>query len=118
MILSATIIGAELASKANSRRIVGKGRIIKSQKALDWLAAARRQIAPIDPLIACPVKVIAGIRYRTMRPDLDASLLFDVLQGVWIVNDRQIVQQDIVREKCGDPCVRVLLHTLPDWPDF
>lgn len=40
-----------------------------------------------------PVRVEADVYYGSWRPDLDASLLYDALQGVLYVNDRQVVEQ-------------------------
>lgn len=86
-------IRGEAASKANSRAIVtrryrdeaGKVRTrpqsIKSDKARDYERAALLQIP-----IACrqrltgPVRVTIRIWYASERPDLDESVLLDVLQ--------------------------------------
>ena len=98
-----TILG-EPASKANSRRIVtvGRGRhaqrrVIKSEKALGWVATARAQIARQRPaaLLEGRLRFEAVIYYRSERPDLDASLLLDVLQGVVFRNDRQCREQHL-----------------------
>jgi Holliday junction resolvase RusA-like endonuclease len=94
------IILGEPASKANSRKAVRFGSrpaFIKSQKARDYEASALIQLRgqlrgrkPID----VPVAVEITIYYVTQRPDLDESLILDILQkaGAY-TNDR------LVREK-------------------
>jgi Holliday junction resolvase RusA-like endonuclease len=87
-----TILG-EPASKANSRRSVligGKPRFIKSKKALDYEKAFIAQCPVINPLVEGDVFVTITIHYRTRRPDLDPSLIYDLLQGRAYVNDRQV----------------------------
>jgi Holliday junction resolvase RusA-like endonuclease len=78
-----TILG-EPASKANSRDIVkiaGRPASIKSEKARDFEANALRQIPPAARVrIACPVRVTLHIFYASERPDLDESVVLDVLQ--------------------------------------
>jgi Holliday junction resolvase RusA-like endonuclease len=93
--LTLTLYG-ELASKANSRKLVtfgGKPRFIKSDKALGWEQSALMQI-PGDhrghfPTGDIGIKVV--IYYPTKKNDVDPSLLFDVLQKAGVIgNDRQI----------------------------
>ena len=89
-----TILG-EPASKANSRRIVKfkkTGRImsIKSKKALSYAESFKQQATSIDPLISADVLLYCKIFYCTRRPDLDESLICDLLQGIAYVNDRQV----------------------------
>lgn len=78
-----TILG-EPASKANSRKIAkiaGRMASIKSEKALDFEANALKQIPPAARVrIACPVRVTMHIFYASERPDLDESVVLDVLQ--------------------------------------
>ena len=86
------IIFGEPASKANSRRAVkigGVSRLIKSKKALDYSAMFKEQARPIDPLIESDVSVSINIFYASRRPDLDESLILDLLQGVLYMKDRQ-----------------------------
>jgi len=89
-----TIYG-EPASKANSRRLVsmgGRPRFIKSKKALLYGRNFDKQ---------CPVRkepfgkkedlaVAMKIFYKTRRPDLDESLILDLLQGRVYENDRSV----------------------------
>lgn len=91
---SATIEG-EPAAKANSRRVVRRGkftRVIKSQKALDYVAQLREQIAPLPPekMLRGRLTLTAHVFYASHRPDLDISLILDALQGVVYTNDRQV----------------------------
>ncbi len=85
----------EPASKANSRQLVAiKGRpaFIKSKKARDYLHSAKLQAQaqwkakPIEGQIAFE----ARIYYASQRPDLDASVILDALQGICYANDRQV----------------------------
>ena len=92
-----TIYG-EPASKSNSRRLVlmkGRPAFIKSKKALDYLKDFNCQCPTLDPLIEDDCAVEMTIYYRTRRPDLDASLLFDALQKKIIKNDRQIKEMHL-----------------------
>jgi Holliday junction resolvase RusA-like endonuclease len=80
-----TILG-EPASKANSRKIVinprtGKTMSIKSDKALSWASNALRQIPPVARLrIEGRITLTLEIFYATERPDMDESIVLDVLQ--------------------------------------
>lgn len=88
-----TTIQGEPASKANSRRIVvrqGSPAVIKSRKALSYASLFRLQARPLKPLLTGDVWVCAHIHYASRRPDLDESLILDLLQGVAYANDRQV----------------------------
>lgn len=83
------IIYGEPASKANSRQLVsfpdGKGgkrpALIKSKKARSYEADALKQIPPAVRLqLEGPVRVTLRIFYASERPDLDESVVLDVLQ--------------------------------------
>lgn len=109
-----TILG-EPASKANSRKIVtigGRPSSIKSEKARDYEKNALKQIPPIARRqIECPVRITLRIFYATQRPDLDESIVLDVLQdryktvGKGDAKKRELVQKGVyvndrqVREK-------------------
>ena len=81
--ITLTILG-EPASKANSRKIVtlnGHASSIKSEKARDFERNALKQIPPAARRrIEGPVRVTLRIFYATERPDLDESVVLDVLQ--------------------------------------
>ena len=68
----------------------GKPRFIKSKKALqyskdfDLQCPTRKEIFDTDLVIAMK------IYYKTRRPDLDESLILDLLQGKVLKNDRSI----------------------------
>ena len=87
-------ITGEPASKSNSRRIVrihGNTRIIKSKKALEYRDNFLSQVRPPDVPIEGDVELEVVVWYKTRRPDLDISLIMDLLQeGQVIKNDRQI----------------------------
>ena len=89
-------IGGEPASKANSRRFVligGKPRFIKSKKALDYTKNFKSQCPTRIELFEEDVFVAIKIYYRSRRPDLDASLLLDLLQDYVYINDRSVKGQ-------------------------
>lgn len=109
-----TILG-EPASKANSREIVtinGRPSSIKSKKALGYERDALSQIPPrARQQLKCEVSVTMRIFYATERPDLDESLILDILQDrfktvkVGATKKRELVQRGVygndrqVREK-------------------
>ena len=87
------ILHGEPASKANSRRLVtirGQARLIKSQKALDYVAAVKRTYPPLVPLLEGDLRMTADVYYASRRPDLDVSLILDALQDIAYKNDRQV----------------------------
>jgi Holliday junction resolvase RusA-like endonuclease len=95
--LSLKIFG-EPASKANSRKVVrigGMSRLIKSKKALSYSDAFKAQAVPISPLMSGDVRVTMKIYYASRRPDLDESLILDLLQDVVYINDRQVKEKHI-----------------------
>jgi Holliday junction resolvase RusA-like endonuclease len=109
----AFVICGEPASKANSRQLVSFGdhpAIIKSKKARSFEKDALRQIPPTARLrFDGPVKVTMRIYYASERPDLDESVVLDILQDRWskskIEGERLLVQAGVykndrqVREK-------------------
>jgi Holliday junction resolvase RusA-like endonuclease len=92
-------IFGEPASKANSRRLVaraGRPMFIKSEKALTYAESFKQQCThnvhtPFD----CDVCVEMTIYYASRRPDLDESLVLDLLQGIAYLNDRQVKRKVI-----------------------
>lgn len=87
------ILHGEPASKANSRRLVTirrQARLIKSQKALDYVAAVKRTYPPLVPLLEGDLRMTADVYYASRRPDLDVSLILDALQDIAYKNDRQV----------------------------
>lgn len=105
-----TILG-EPASKANSRKIVtigGRPKPIKSPKARNYEADALMQI-PLAARVRMegPVRVALRIWYASERPDLDESVVLDVLQDRYspakkdkagnVVRERQLLQPGVYR---------------------
>lgn len=98
--LSLCILG-EPASKANSRKMVyvrGKPLFIKSEKALAYAKAFKQQAQAAQAanvMLDGDVAVHMKIYYASRRPDLDESLILDLLQGVAYENDRQVKEKHI-----------------------
>ena len=87
-----SILG-EPASKANSRRLVfigGKPRFIKSKKALLYSRDFDLQCPVRKNLFEEDLSIAIKIYYKTRRPDLDESLILDLLEGKVYKNDRSI----------------------------
>ena len=87
-----TILG-EPASKANQRKLVRFGNrpaFIKSDKAGNYEEIFREQCPILDRLVTDDVILACHIYYASRRPDLDESLIMDLLQDHVIKNDRQI----------------------------
>lgn len=91
--ISFTILG-EPASKANSRRWTGR-LFIKSAKALAYSKAFEDQCPMLDPMMEGDLRVTIKIWYASRRPDLDASLIFDLMQGYIYENDRCLKEQHL-----------------------
>jgi Holliday junction resolvase RusA-like endonuclease len=68
-------------------------RLIKSQKALDYSEAFRAQCPPLAKLMDGDLRVTMRIYYATRRPDLDESLILDLMQGLIYENDRQVKER-------------------------
>ena len=92
------IVYGEPASKANSRRLItvgGKPRFIKSSKALGYAEDFKRQVSRVEPLLEGELRVDMWIYYASQRPDLDESLILDLLQEKIYLNDRQVRERHI-----------------------
>ena len=90
------IIFGEPASKANSRRVVHYGemsRLIKSKKALSYSDVFLQQCPVLPTLMTGDLRITLRIYYASRRPDLDESLILDLLQGRVYVNDRQVKER-------------------------
>lgn len=139
-----TILG-EAASKANSREIgtikyrddeTGemkvRPQVRKSDKALSFEKNALKQVPPIFRLqLTCLVAVTLRMYYASERPDLDESIVLDVLQdryksfksgntkirklvqkGVY-VNDRQVREKHVYHEiDKRNPRVEIFIEPL------
>lgn len=111
------VIKGEPASKANSRKVVrigGMSRLIKSQKALTYSDAFKAQARPLQALLEGDVRVTMFIHYASRRPDLDESLILDLLQGVAYLNDRQVKEKHIYWHlDKEDPRAEIIVDALP-----
>ena len=92
-------IFGEPASKANSRRQVfvkGRSMFIKSAKALTYSQAFKQQAQnQKQEILSGDVVVTIRIWYASRRPDLDESLILDLLQDITYANDRQVKEKHI-----------------------
>jgi len=87
-----TIVG-EPASKANSRRLVkikDRFAFIKSKKALNYSKDFDKQCPVRDELYEEDLAIAMKIYYKSKRPDLDESLILDLLQKRIYKNDRSV----------------------------
>lgn len=133
-----TILG-EPASKANQRQLVTFGRgenkraaLIKSKKALAYETAAVQQIPhSAKRMLEGPLRVTLRIFYATERPDLDESVILDVLQakfakasaggglvraGVYR-NDRQVREKHVYHEiDARNPRAEIEVEEIVDAP--
>jgi Holliday junction resolvase RusA-like endonuclease len=92
------IIFGEPASKANSRKIVrfnNVSRLIKSTKALNYSDTFKQQCRPVSTLLTGDLRVTMRIFYASRRPDLDESLILDLMQGLIYENDRQVKEKHV-----------------------
>lgn len=91
----------EPASKSNSRKLVKFGdrpAFIKSDKARGYEKTFAAQCKVLDELITEDVMLWCKIYYASRRPDLDESLIMDLLQDRAIKNDRQIKMKIIIHD--------------------
>lgn len=113
----AQIIFGEPASKANSRRVVRIGnvsRLIKSQKALSYSDLFKQQCMKLDPPMKGDLRVSLWIFYASRRPDLDESLILDLMQGLIYENDRQVKEKHVFWGLDPDkPRTEILVEHIP-----
>jgi len=112
------IIFGEPASKANSRRVVhygGMSRLIKSKKALSYSDVFRQQCKPLVTLMTGDLRVTLHIFYASRRPDLDESLILDLMQGLIYENDRQVKERHCYWGLDPDnPRSEIIIERIPD----
>ena len=112
------IIFGEPASKANSRRVVrygGMSRLIKSAKALSYSDVFRQQCKPLATLMTGDLRVTLHIFYASRRPDLDESLILDLMQGLIYENDRQVKERHCYWGLDPDnPRAEIIIERIPD----
>ena len=68
----------------------GKPRFIKSKKALGYSSGFNTQVGCRKELIEDDVCIAIKIFYKSRRPDLDESLILDLLEDKVYKNDRQV----------------------------
>ena len=116
-VLSQIIFG-EPASKANSRRVVhygGMSRLIKSKKALSYSDVFRQQCKPLATLMTGDLRVTLHIFYASRRPDLDESLILDLMQGFIYENDRQVKERHCYWGLDPDnPRAEIIIEKIPE----
>ena len=91
--LTTLMIIGEPASKANSRRLVtinNRAAFIKSKKAISYSKDFEKQCPVLDDLYEGDLAVAMKIYYQSRRPDLDESLILDLLEGKMYKNDRSV----------------------------
>jgi Holliday junction resolvase RusA-like endonuclease len=112
------IIFGEPASKANSRRVVrygGMSRLIKSAKALSYSDVFRQQCKPLATLMTGDLRVTLHIFYASRRPDLDESLILDLMQGLIYENDRQVKERHCYWGLDPDnPRAEIIIEKIPE----
>jgi len=112
------IIFGEPASKANSRRVVrygGMSRLIKSAKALSYSDAFKQQCGKLPTLMTGDLRVTLYIFYASRRPDLDESLILDLMQGLIYENDRQVKERHCYWGLDPDnPRAEIIVEKIPE----
>lgn len=112
------IVFGEPASKANSRKLVrfgGMSRLIKSDKALSYSQAFKQQVRPLPTLMSGDLRVTMWIHYASRRPDLDESLILDLMQGLIYENDRQVKERHTYWGLCPDnPRAEIIIDKIPE----
>jgi Holliday junction resolvase RusA-like endonuclease len=116
-VLSIKILGNP-SSKSNSRRIVrfgGMSRMIKSQRALDYSVVFKQQCPTISPLMSGDLRITLHIWYDSRRPDLDETLILDLMQDCIYVNDRQVKERHCYWHlDTENPRAEILIEQIPD----
>lgn len=109
-------VPGEMASKANSRRSViigGNRRFIKSPKALDVERYWHMLCPRLFDLLSGDLTAHIWLYYKTKRPDLDESLVLDLLQNRLYRNDRQVKEKHVYhRIDKDDPRSEVIVTPL------
>jgi Holliday junction resolvase RusA-like endonuclease len=112
------IIFGEPASKANSRRVVhygGMSRLIKSKKALSYSDVFKQQCGKLPMLMTGDLRVTLYIFYASRRPDLDESLILDLMQGLIYENDRQVKERHCYWGLDPDnPRAEIIIEKIPE----
>ena len=108
------VVYGEPASKANSRKLVLFGNrpaSIKSDKARGYARDFVLQVRALDPLLEGELRMDLWIYYATRRPDLDESLILDLLQGKVYENDRQVRERHVYHQiDKASPRIEVIIR--------
>jgi len=91
-------VPGEPASKANSRKIAnvhGIRRVVKSNKALSLERMWQFLCPKLSRLLDGDLTVNIWLYYASRRPDLDESLVLDLLQHRVYKNDRQVREKHV-----------------------
>ena len=108
------VVYGEPASKANSRKLVLFGKrpaSIKSDKARGYARDFLLQVRALNPLLEGELRMDLWIYYATQRPDLDESLILDLLQDKVYKNDRQVRERHVYHQIDKDnPRIEVIIQ--------
>jgi Holliday junction resolvase RusA-like endonuclease len=90
-------------------------RLIKSDKALKYSDMFKQQCRPLATLMVGDLRVIMRIFYASRRPDLDESLILDLMQGFIYENDRQVKEKHIYWGLDPDkPRTEIIVECIPE----
>ena len=92
------VVEGEPASKSNQRKIVsfgGRPALIKSDKARKYEKPFHSQCPKLNEMLEGDLAVCMRIFYASRRPDLDESLILDLMQGFVYKNDRQVKHKNV-----------------------
>lgn len=113
--VSFTVYG-EPASKSNSRQLVtikGRPAFIKSAKARRYVIDFQKQCPKLSQLLEGDLSISCHIWYASRRPDLDASLIFDAMEGMIYPNDRALKQMHLFGHlDCKNPRAEITVKQI------
>jgi Holliday junction resolvase RusA-like endonuclease len=90
-------------------------RLIKSAKALSYVDVFKQQCRPLAKLMEGDLRVTMWIFYASRRPDLDESLILDLMQGLIYANDRQVKERHTYWGLDPDkPRTEILVECIPE----
>jgi Holliday junction resolvase RusA-like endonuclease len=90
-------------------------RLIKSKKALSYSDMFKQQCSPLGVLMTGDLRVVMRIFYASRRPDLDESLILDLMQGLIYENDRQVKEKHIYWGlDVNNPRTEIIVECIPD----
>jgi Holliday junction resolvase RusA-like endonuclease len=90
-------------------------RLIKSAKALSYSDAFKQQCGKLPTLMTGDLRVTLHIFYASRRPDLDESLILDLMQGLIYENDRQVKERHCYWGLDPDnPRAEIIIERIPE----